>query len=150
MLSELVHNFGMYEPEIRKYKGQYVDSNLFLDKIRNMLLKNVNLKYPQTRNLNSLMDKSNEPDIEMQKAFEAKNRAVDEPISENDITTTHNLQMIEDIINWIGNKSDCEKSFELPSIVLEEFKKYNINLKLFDKLRKELITLSNNDQDNFD
>jgi hypothetical protein len=45
----------------------------------------------------------------MQKAFEAKNRAVDEPISETDITITHNLQMIEDIINWIGNKSDCEK-----------------------------------------
>jgi hypothetical protein len=72
MLSELVHNFRMYEPEIRRYKGQYVDSNLFLDKIRNMLLKNVNLKYPSTRNLNSLMDKSNEPDIEMQKAFEQK------------------------------------------------------------------------------
>ena len=72
MISELVHNFAMYEPEIRRYKGQYVDSNLFLDKIRNMLLKNVNLKYPQTRNLNSLMDKSNEPDIEMQKAFEQK------------------------------------------------------------------------------
>ncbi len=29
MISEFVHNFGMYEPEIRRYKGQYVDSNLF-------------------------------------------------------------------------------------------------------------------------
>jgi hypothetical protein len=58
MLSELIHNWYLYEPEIRRYKGQYVDSNLFLDKIRNMLLKNVNLKYPQTRNLNSLMNKS--------------------------------------------------------------------------------------------
>ena len=72
MLSEFVHNFGLYEPEIRKFKGKYVDSNLFLDKIRNMLLKNVNLKYPQTRNLNSLMDKSIEPDITLQEAFEQK------------------------------------------------------------------------------
>ncbi len=70
MISEFTHNFSMYEPEIRRYKGQYVDSNLFLDKIRNMLLKNVNLKYPQTRNLNSAIDASREPDIEMQKAFE--------------------------------------------------------------------------------
>ena len=41
-------------------------------------------------------------------------------------------------------------SFELPSIVLEEFKKYNINLERFEKLRKELTTLSNDNQDNFD
>jgi len=72
MISEFVHNFGIYEQEIRRYKGQYVDSNLFLDKIRNMLLKNVNLKYPQTRNLNSAMDSSNTPDITLQKAFEKK------------------------------------------------------------------------------
>ncbi len=49
MISEFVHNFGLYEPEIRRYKGQYIDSNFFLDKIRNMLLKNVNLKYPGTK-----------------------------------------------------------------------------------------------------
>jgi hypothetical protein len=29
MISEFVHNFGMYEQQIRQYKGQYVDSNLF-------------------------------------------------------------------------------------------------------------------------
>jgi hypothetical protein len=29
MISEFVHNFVMYEPEIRRFKGQYVDSNLF-------------------------------------------------------------------------------------------------------------------------
>ena len=150
MLSELIHNWALYEPEIRRFKGQYVDSNLFLDKIRNMLLKNVNLKYPQTRNLNSVIDASREPDIEMQKAFEAKNRAVDEQIDEDEKNKTNNLQMIEDIIKWIGNKSDCEKSFELPSTVLEEFKKYNINLERFEKLRKELTTLSNDNQDNFD
>ena len=150
MLSELIHNWALYEPEIRRFKGQYVDSNLFLDKIRNMLLKNVNLKYPQTRNLNSVIDASREPDIEMQKAFEAKNRAVDEQITETDINKTNNLQMIEEIINWIRNKSDCEKLFELPSIVLDEFKKYNINLERFEKLRKELTTLSNDNQDNFD
>ena len=150
MISELVHNFGMYEPEIRKFKGQYIDSNLFLDKIRNMLLKNVNLKYPATRNLNSAIDASREPDIEMQKAFEEKNRAVDEQITEEEQNKSHNLQMIENIINWIGNKSDCDKSFELSSVVQEEFKNFNINLKQFEKLRKELTTLSNNDQDNFD
>ena len=37
MISEFIHNFAMYEPEIKKYKGQYTDSNRFLDKIRNML-----------------------------------------------------------------------------------------------------------------
>jgi hypothetical protein len=150
MISEFVHNFGMYEPEIRRYKGRYIDSNFFLDKIRNMLLKNVNIKYPQTRNLNSAIDASREPDIEMQKAFESKIRAVDEKISEDDINKTNNLQDIEDIINWIGNKSDCNKSFELSSLVQEEFKNFNINLERFEKLRKELTTLSNNDQDNFD
>jgi len=41
----------MYEPEIRRFKGQYTDSNLFFDKIRNMLLKNVNLKYPETKKI---------------------------------------------------------------------------------------------------
>jgi hypothetical protein len=30
MISELIHNWALYEPEIRRYKGQYVDSNLFL------------------------------------------------------------------------------------------------------------------------
>ena len=150
MLSELIHNWALYEPEIRRFKGQYVDSNLFLDKIRNMLLKNVNLKYPQTRNLNSVIDASREPDIEMQKVFEAKNRAVNVPISEIDKTITHNLQMIEDIINWIGNKSDCNRSFELSSIVQEQFKQFNIILERFEKLREELTTLSNNNQDNFD
>ena len=32
MISEFVHNFGMYESEIRRFKGKYVDSNFFLDK----------------------------------------------------------------------------------------------------------------------
>ena len=86
----------------------------------------------------------------MQKAFESKIRAVDEKISENDINKTNNLQMIEDIINWVGNKSDCNRSFELSSIVQDEFKKYIINLELFGKLRDELTKLSNSEQDNFD
>jgi hypothetical protein len=58
----------------------------------------------------------------MQKAFESKVRAVDEQITEEDINKTNNLQDIEDIIKLIGYKSECEKSFELSSIVLEEFK----------------------------
>ena len=150
MISEIVHNWVMYEPEIKKYKSQYVDKNIFIDKLRNMLLKNVNLKYPTTRNLNSAMDMSIEPEIEMQKAFEAKNRAVDEPITETDITTTYNLQKTENIIKWIGNKEDCNKSFELFTIVQEQLQRYNIKIKHFNQLRPELTTLSNNDQDNFD
>ena len=54
--------------------------------------------------LNSAMDMSIEPEIDMQKAFEAKNSAVNQPISETEITETDNLQMIEDILNWIGKK----------------------------------------------
>ena len=122
MLSELIHNWALYEPEIRRFKGQYVDSNLFLDKIRNMLLKNVNLKYPQTRNLNSLIDKSNEPDIEMQKAFEAKNRAVDEQITEEEQNQTSALQQLSLIKNYIGTTNEiCNKDFELKSEVIDKF-----------------------------
>ena len=150
MISEIVHNWVMYEPEIRKYKSQYVDKSIFMDKLRNMLLKNVNLKYPATRNLNSAMDMSIEPGIEMQKTFEAKNSAVNQPISETDITTKHNLKKTENIINWIGTKDNCIKSFELSSIVQEQFQQYNINLERFEKIKEELKKLSNNDQDNFD
>ena len=122
MLSELIHNWALYEPEIRRFKGQYVDSNLFLDKIRNMLLKNVNLKYPQTRNLNSVIDASREPDIEMQKAFEAKNRAVDEQITEEEQNQTSALQQLSFIKNWIGTSNEfCNKEFELKSEVIDKF-----------------------------
>ena len=106
MISEIVHNWAMYEPEIKKYKSQYVDKNIFMDKLRNMLLNNVNLKYAATRNLNSAMDMSNEPEIEMQKTFKAKNIAANEPISETDKTTNRNLQKTEYIINWIGTKDN--------------------------------------------
>jgi hypothetical protein len=80
MLAELVHNFSYYEQQIRQYRGQYINDKLFLDKLRNMLLKNVNLKYPATISLNSAMDASNDPAIEIQKAFEANNQAVNENI----------------------------------------------------------------------
>ena len=66
MVAELVHNFGYYEQQIRKYRGQYIDDKVFADKLRNMLLKNVNLKYPATISLNSAMDASNEPAITQQ------------------------------------------------------------------------------------
>ena len=73
MLAELVHNFQYYEQQIRQFKGQYTDDKVFADKLRNMSLKNVNLKYPATISLNSAMDANpNEPDIVIQKAFEAK------------------------------------------------------------------------------
>jgi hypothetical protein len=93
--SELVHN-----------------DKLFLDKLHNMLLKNVNQKYPATLSLNSAMDASNEPDIVMQKASEAMNQAVNEPISEVEKNTTNNLQMIENMIRWIGdNATICSTIF---------------------------------------
>ena len=104
-----------------------------------MLLKNVNLKYPATRNSNSAMDMSYEPEIEMQKAFEAKKRAVDEPISETNITTAHNLQKTENIMNWIGTKDNCNKSFELSSIVQEQLQQYNINFNNISKLSWSLL-----------
>jgi len=72
MLAELVHNFGYYESEIRKYKGQYIDDKVFTDKLRNMLLKNVNLKYPATISLNSAMDASNDPTTIQQEIVLAK------------------------------------------------------------------------------
>ena len=61
MVAELVHNWPMYEQQIRQYRGQYVNDKLFLDKLINMLLKNVNQKYPATIPLNSAMDSSNDP-----------------------------------------------------------------------------------------
>jgi hypothetical protein len=122
MISELVHNWSLYEVEIRRYKGQYIDSNLFLDKIRNMLLKNVNLKYPRTINLNSAIDASREPDIALQEAFEAKKRTVDEPISEEEQNQTSALQQVSFIKDWIGTSNElCNKEFELKYEVIDKF-----------------------------
>ena len=79
-----------------------------------MMLKNVNQKYPSVIPLNSAMDASEEPAVEMQKAFEAKNKAVNEPISEVETTTTNKLQMIQNMITYIGtNQKDCSVKFEL-------------------------------------
>jgi hypothetical protein len=61
MVAELVHNWAMYEQQIRQYRGQYINDKLFLDKLINMLLKKVNQKYPATIGLNSAMDASNDP-----------------------------------------------------------------------------------------
>ena len=84
MLAELVHNWAMYEPEIRKYKGQYIDDKVFTDKLRNMLLKNVNLKYPATISLNSAMDASNDPATTQQEILLAKNKNVNQQYSTSD------------------------------------------------------------------
>jgi hypothetical protein len=116
-----------------------------------MLLKNVNLKYPQTRNLNSVIDASREPDIEMQRAFESKVRAVDKPISEDDINKTNNLQDIEKIIDWIGNtKKDCDMYFELSSYVTQIFLDVGITLDRYDNLKNVLTTLSEEGVESFD
>ena len=98
--------------------------------------------------LNSAMDMSIEPEIDMQKAFEAKNSAVNQPISETEITETNNLQMIEDILNWIGKKEDCNKLFELFSIVENLFLNFSINLES-KKLREDLNKLIIKDQNLF-
>jgi hypothetical protein len=150
MLTELVHNFGYYEPEIRKYRNQYVDILVFVDKLRNLLLKNTNQKYPATIKLNSAMDASSTPDTVMQEAFIAKNQAVNKPISEVEINTTNNLQMIANMISWIGkNQSSCSVKFELSTVVTELLKKY-IKFERFDKLGELLTKLSNNDQNSFE
>ena len=112
-----------------------------------MLLKNVNLKYPATISLNSEMDSNpNEPDIVMQKAFDAKNQAVDKPIGEAEKKTTTNIQMIENMINWIGsNQTICSAKFELSTVVKELLKKY-IEFKKFDLLRDLLKKLSDDNK----
>ena len=147
MIGEFVHNFGMYEPEIRKYKGQYIDSNFFLDKIRNMLLKNVNIKYPSTRNLNSLMDKSNEPDIEIQKAFEQKTIPQTQ-ITEEEQNQTSALQQLSFIKDWIGtsNKS-CNETFEFSPSVIAKFN-FNFNQKI-DNIN-QMINLLNKSKSHID
>ena len=118
MLAELVHNFGYYESEIRKYKGQYIDDKVFTDKLRNMLLKNVNLKYPATTSLNSVMDSSNEPDIVMQKAFEAKNKNVNQQYSTSDPL----FGKLDFIMKALGkDDEDCSEKYELWDVVIEYF-----------------------------
>jgi hypothetical protein len=109
-----------------------------------MLLKNVNLKYPATIALSSAMDASNEPDIEMQKAFEAKNKAVNEPIDEDENKLAEWLQHKNDIIKWIQSKDYCNKHFELTSFVKNTFQIYGLdfdtNMKKFeDKYTNEYI-----------
>ena len=46
IIEELVHDWEMYEPKIRKLRGQFVDNKFFLNRLGNMVLANVNLKYP--------------------------------------------------------------------------------------------------------
>jgi hypothetical protein len=86
----------------------------------------------------------------MQKAFESKVRAVEKPISEDDINKTNNLQDIEKIIDWIGNsKKDCNMNFELFPYVYQIFFDVGIILERFDNLKSILTTLSENNIDNF-
>ena len=146
MLAELVHNFQYYEQQIRQYRGQYINDKLFLDKLRNMLLKNVNLKYTSTISLNSAMDASNEPDIEIQKAFEAKNQAVNEKHSVSDAP----LGKLEFIIHALGkSENECSKHYELWDKVYESltrtFKEisdddtYNDVIRIFSNATKYYI-----------
>ena len=119
MLAELVHNWAMYEPQIRQFRGQNVDNSVFGDKLRNMLLKNVNLKYPATIPLNSVMDSSKEPDIVMQKAFEAKNNNVNQQYSTSDPL----LGKLNFIMKALGeSEEDCSEKYELWDVVIEYFK----------------------------
>ena len=112
MISELVHNWALYEPDIKKYRGQYVDNKLFLDKIRNMLLSNVNLKYPATRNLNSMMNASNDPALIQQQAIERKNQnTIINPKTASQEALLGNLNFV---IKVIGKSEDeCNKHYEL-------------------------------------
>jgi hypothetical protein len=86
----------------------------------------------------------------MQKAFESKVRAIDKPISEDDINKTNNLQDIEKIIDWIGNnKKYCDMYLESSDYVTQIFLDVGIILERFDNLRSILTTLSEENIDNF-
>ena len=140
MLAELVHNFQYYEQQIRQYRGQYINDKLFLDKLRNMLLKNVNLKYPATISLNSAMDASNEPDIEIQKAFEAKNQAVNEkhPLSDK------LLGKLKFVIDAFGRSSDeCSKHYELWDKVYESLTEFLNEISSSDTYNDVITYFSN-------
>jgi uncharacterized protein YegP (UPF0339 family) len=96
------------------------------------------------------MDASNDPATTQQKILLQKNQAVNEQIDEVEINTTNNLQMIENIIKYIGGTGpNCSKIFELSSIVTELLKNY-INDVRFHKLRDPLTELSNSDQNKFE
>ena len=96
-----------------------------------MLLKNVNLKYPQTRNLNSAIDASREPEITMQEAFEQKTIPQTQ-IKEEEQKQTSALQKLSIIKYWIGTTNEfCNKEFELKSEVINEFNSiFNQNIKI--------------------
>jgi hypothetical protein len=121
MLAELVHNFSYYEQQIRQYRGQYVNDKLFLDKLRNMLLKNVNLKYPATISLNSAMDASKDPAKKQQEIVLEKNKKVNEKHSQSDPP----LAKLEFIIGAFGKSPDeCSKQYELADVVFESLTEF--------------------------
>ena len=143
MLAELVHNFGYYESEIRKYRGQYIDDKVFADKLKNMLLKNVNLKYPATIPLNNAMDISNDAAKTQQEIVLEKNQVVDEPINEVVKDQTTLLQNVASMQGWIGtNKTLCNESFELSEVIIKHFNELFVNNKI-DSI-KNMIKLLNN------
>jgi len=143
MLAELVHNFGYYESEIRKYRGQYIDDKVFADKLKNMLLKNVNLKYPATIPMNNAMDISNDAAKTQQEIVLAKNQVIDEPINEVVKDQTTLLQNVASMQGWIGtNKTLCNESFELSEVIIKHFNELFVNNKI-DSI-KNMIKLLNN------
>jgi len=167
MIAEFVHNFGYYESEIRKFRGQYIDDKVFIDKLKNMLLKNVNVKYPATIPLNNALDtasntasnsnkdsNTNSQMETMQKYLEEKNRSANETISENEKIETDNIQknefMINNIIGWIGtHQTECSKKFELASSVKDIISK-KLKCENFGALKNMLINLSKANQKSFE
>ena len=134
MISELVHNWASYEPDIKKYKGQYIDNKLFIDMIQNMLLKNVNLKYPSTRNLNSMMNASNDPALIQQQAIEQKNKNV----LNKKVLQDAPLAKLDFVISVIGeSEQDYNKHYELWDALLTFYGVYSMKLQKMIHLQKQ-------------
>ena len=121
MISEIVHNWAMYEQQIRQYRGQYVNNLVFADKLRNLLLKNVNLKYPATISLNNAMDASKDPAKKQQEIILQKNNKVNEKHSQSDAP----LAKLEFIIGALEKSTDeCSKQYELWDVVFESLTEF--------------------------
>ena len=104
-----------------KDKGQYIDDKVFADKLKNMLLKNVNLKYPATISLNNAIDASNDPATTQQKDLLQKNQAVNEKHSQSAAP----LGKLEFIIQAFGKSADeCSKHYELWDVVFESLTEF--------------------------
>jgi hypothetical protein len=113
MVNELVHNWDLYEPDIRRYRGQYLSDVIFIDKLVNMLLKNVNLKYPYSFN-SSTVPSGNATNA-------TQDNANNQRAGFDKLDSKDNSDKIEFILDTIGNQRHSNKTFEKASVVFQHF-----------------------------